>query len=363
MLYAYPLSATTNNWLHVALVAVLGEVQRAVDEDRDLPNWPEIVPPGYRSRLEGRTSLRDAVLRYHRALATASEPERELVHRIVHGHDALRSLLGGESDCPTLAGCDDALAEPLKQLGFAFYKLLQPLEIRRCFYTEIYNALPRAKLCPFCGTMELKSPKARVSQVLDHFLPRALYPVFSASLENLVPMCGDCNREKLDKDILRVGPGGARSSVHFPYDPIAVRLDLGGVGFFAAHPTWTVGLRQPGLDLETWNAIFDVCRRWNELLSQRYKEWLGNMAVTIVHTRGSVEGVPLADILYDYLELVRKEHESNGRDHLRLAFFEWLDVLVARGDERMGEFLWGIIREESERGPRTAQLHCSSRGR
>lgn len=58
---------------------------------------------------------------------------------------------------------------------------------------EVYDALIAAAehgRCPFCGH--------RVVSTLDHVLPKAHYPVFAVTPDNLVPACADCNKTKSD---------------------------------------------------------------------------------------------------------------------------------------------------------------------
>jgi hypothetical protein len=45
-------------------------------------------------------------------------------------------------------------------------------------------------ICPFCGVTEAKS--------LDHYLPKARYPILSVVPNNLIPSCSDCNKGKTD---------------------------------------------------------------------------------------------------------------------------------------------------------------------
>lgn len=45
--------------------------------------------------------------------------------------------------------------------------------------------------CPLCGIRDVST--------LDHYLPKARYPLHSVNPRNLVPACRDCNTGKLDK--------------------------------------------------------------------------------------------------------------------------------------------------------------------
>ncbi|MCM6975494.1 hypothetical protein ABKV66_07205 [Enterobacter hormaechei] len=55
---------------------------------------------------------------------------------------------------------------------------------------DIYDAISVASngICPLCGVTSVST--------LDHYLPKARYPIFSVMPENLVPACSDCNKGK-----------------------------------------------------------------------------------------------------------------------------------------------------------------------
>lgn len=54
-------------------------------------------------------------------------------------------------------------------------------------YKELRNT---AKVCPYCGYITRE-----VSQ-LDHYLPKSIFPSFSITANNLVPICKECNEKK-----------------------------------------------------------------------------------------------------------------------------------------------------------------------
>lgn len=62
---------------------------------------------------------------------------------------------------------------------------------------EVYEGLKSAaRICPYCGHRDVET--------LDHYLPKALFPVYSVAPVNLVPSCRDCNSEKGDDLITEV---------------------------------------------------------------------------------------------------------------------------------------------------------------
>lgn len=58
----------------------------------------------------------------------------------------------------------------------------------RSYYDSILAAAPRG-ICPLCGV--------GMAATLDHYMPKAKFPLFSVLPLNLVPACRDCNTGKL----------------------------------------------------------------------------------------------------------------------------------------------------------------------
>lgn len=58
----------------------------------------------------------------------------------------------------------------------------------RKYYDQIKLSAPQ-NICPYCNIGEVKT--------LDHYLPKAKFPVFSIYHNNLVPACRDCQSEKM----------------------------------------------------------------------------------------------------------------------------------------------------------------------
>lgn len=57
----------------------------------------------------------------------------------------------------------------------------------RKYYDKI-KAIPKFSRCPFCGV--------GIVSTLDHYLPKAEYPTYAVTPNNLVASCYDCNKKK-----------------------------------------------------------------------------------------------------------------------------------------------------------------------
>lgn len=65
-----------------------------------------------------------------------------------------------------------------------------PSKLRKTDYIESIRKIyaESGLLCPYCGVSPCRT--------LDHYYSKALLPQFSFLPENLIPCCGDCNRDK-----------------------------------------------------------------------------------------------------------------------------------------------------------------------
>lgn len=85
----------------------------------------------------------------------------------------------------------------------------------RAIYDDLLIAAAD-RLCPYCAQ--------RLVSTLDHYLPKAGFPMFAVTPVNLVPSCKDCNFEKLDDH----AAGANVRSLHPYFD------DVGGKAWLAA---------------------------------------------------------------------------------------------------------------------------------
>lgn len=67
---------------------------------------------------------------------------------------------------------------------------------------DLVNEL-NIKTCPYCNRQFIHSFESNRAErpELDHFYPKASYPMFSLSFYNLIPVCHSCNHVKLEDEI------------------------------------------------------------------------------------------------------------------------------------------------------------------
>lgn len=102
----------------------------------------------------------------------------------------------------------------VKNLMVVFYDdLLQagfPVEIhngknkitKRSYRDDFWDVNKSIKLCPACDGKRPDMNDGSLMSQNDHVLPKADYPYLSLNPHNLLPICSDCNKIKLAKDLI-----------------------------------------------------------------------------------------------------------------------------------------------------------------
>ena len=120
---------------------------------------------------------------------------------------------------------------------------------------KIYDALKNAakEKCPFCGGIG-------TPHNLDHFLPKAHFPIFSVLPHNLVPACRDCNMEGKGENFAT----SAEAQIIQPY--------LDHDRFFLEQ--WIFATYNPGNNVEIGEMEYNVSppENWSEVDQQRVEK-------------------------------------------------------------------------------------------
>lgn len=98
------------------------------------------------------------------------------------------------------------MIHPYQIIHDAFEAVAKSQKNRESMRVRMVKALGLT-VCPYCNRDYINSRREDVSGAqLDHFYNRMVYPVFSVSLYNLVPVCGNCNRVKSARNIEFASP-------------------------------------------------------------------------------------------------------------------------------------------------------------
>jgi hypothetical protein len=87
------------------------------------------------------------------------------------------------------------------------------------------------RVCPYCNRQYITpvySDLGKLRGEIDHFLPKSVYPYFSMSLYNMIPVCHTCNHKKgaKDFDFESINPYQESLNDHFTFEVNPLSHDL-----------------------------------------------------------------------------------------------------------------------------------------
>lgn len=114
------------------------------------------------------------------------------------------------------------LKSEYEEIYNAYYKIANSQEQNESMRVRIVRE-SGFTVCPYCNRDYINSRGGKASGAqLDHFYSRSKYPIFSVSLYNLVPVCGNCNRIKSSKNLDFASPFDLdidwENDISFSYD-------------------------------------------------------------------------------------------------------------------------------------------------
>ena len=361
MLFGYPITATTENWLHECLGQILQFIHNNLDNGITSTEWFEAISEPYRTKLQRRLkvskkpepeklSLGDKLKNYQASLKNLDVSERKRILQAFNDQNNIALLLSGACTCEAITDLPKDIRKPVKLLFQAAFESLTHLEIRDKQYQLIYNALSY-RVCPFCGCESfdgLGAPR----EALDHYLPEHKYPFAAANLRNLVPMGNKCNsRYKLAQDILTKEDGTRRKSFD-PYNHGTVTISLDNSQPFAGLktelgqplPKWEIDFSSNSEEVGTWDEVFKVRERYErDVLNEGFYSYLrefGNYCRSWDSKPTSTE--ELIDAISRYISF----QEGNGfkdKAFLKAAVFRMLHIHCQNGDEQLIKLIKEVV--------------------
>ena len=329
MLFAYPAAATADNWLHECLAVTLRSGMAEIDHGQPRTAWPECISADRRDRLQRFPKLQeylDALLTTYDALSPAA---RQLVKEAMDDQEAVAELCSGGRRADRLDDLPAAVRGPAQLFFEKAFEMLKPLKLRDANYKKFLELVDH-QMCAFCGCEYFSGAKSK-REPLDHYLAVSIYPFAGANARNLVPMGTKCNSSyKGSQDIIR-DQTGARRLCFDPYVASPVQVSLIASRLFAKNnglPDWEVDLQGDAGRIETWDAVFDVKRRFiDDHLDSIYKNAL-KVFGTLWRKRPDVlpGNVGVCDALRHLADLSRVKGVTD-RAFLETAVYE---LLVAR---------------------------------
>jgi hypothetical protein len=333
MLFHYAVAATNDNWLHDTLLQILVAGMDQLDAEQALSAWPACIPIARREVLSPKTGLQDRLSTFFKVFAALDKPSRDSVRNALEAQNAIPAVFDGASPWVRLEELPQSIREPAKELFKFAFGLLTHVGLRDEHYRVIWQNLTWAKICPFCGLERLKHPN-QPRPDLDHYLPISRYPFAGANLRNLVPMGGDCNSAfKGQIDIVCDATTKTRRRCSDPYAGPVFSVSLKGSNLFEGDgticplPAWDIAFHDAAHDsAATWEAVFQIKRRYSDILNEEYHSWINHFAHWCADDRS---GVQLTDaqsgiaVINQYIDTILQEGLGDT-NFLKRATFQML---------------------------------------
>lgn len=159
------------------------------------------------------------------------------------------------------------------------------------FYQDFIHR--NGNICPFCSILPHKHPFGKKRGDFDHYLDKVDYPFAALNLDNLIPMCSECNQDNKHTANILINTDGTRREFIYPYDlEEAFRLEIENIT--QENGTWVFKINiitdlDPEL-VSSFDSVFNIIDRMTRELDKRYDAWLaeevkryilGNLNITI----------------------------------------------------------------------------------
>lgn len=273
--------------------------------------------------------------------AALDQPSRHAVRSALMAQNAIPAIFDGVSPWVRLEELPEGIREPTKNLFKFAFGLLTDVGLRDEHYRVIWQNLTQAKICPFCGLERLKHPN-QPRPDLDHYLPISRYPFAGANLRNLVPMGGDCNSAfKAQDDVVFDVVTNMRRRCCDPYVGPVFSVSLDGSELFQNDrtirrlPAWDIALLGDDDCAATWETIFQIRRRYFDLLNEEYHSWIDHFGRWCADERSGVELTDAPSVvaaISQYYDTILQEGLADT-NFLKRATFQMLRCKLEAGPD------------------------------
>lgn len=225
--------------------------------------------------------LKDEIERIYTTFKGLTTDQKEVIKDAFYKTNEIEKLCNKETKPVYLDGMHKVVKDDIKPLfKWCYENLLDKAKVAGD-KLEYYKALITAnnfQYCPCCGLIDFESsdPENDTREAYDHYLPKSEYPLASVNFQNLVPLCYKCNSDRkkakdpIENDRKAFYPfstGEHNISIQFEIDKTKEidnleRIDL------------TITLTGENDKIETWDWLFDIKERYNDVTRAFSKSFL-----------------------------------------------------------------------------------------
>lgn len=149
-------------------------------------------------------------------------------------------------------------------------------------------------ICPFCSILPHKNPFGKKRGDFDHYLDKSHYPMAALNLDNLIPMCSECNQDyKHTSNILKMSSGKRRKFIYPYYVRDPFKLEITTTYESTRIKKWdfnikiSSNLNDKGL-LTNFEDVFKINSRIKKELDKRYDSWIKEEVKRYIHNNQDI---------------------------------------------------------------------------
>lgn len=201
---------------------------------------------------------------------TLSTVDRDNIKDAFLIDNSIEDLCEGKKKPIYLKSLPEIAEKDIKPLLVDFYEtLLERAKVpgtKKDYYEKLITTND-FRFCPCCGLIDIELEDSKNREAFDHYLPKALYPFASVNFMNLVPLCHKCNSDrKGEKDPIENG-----RKAFYPFNKkqpiIEIKFTLDRSKNFESlkREDLTIEIDGDKEKIETWNILFDIKERYNDI--------------------------------------------------------------------------------------------------
>ncbi|MDP3301490.1 MAG: hypothetical protein Q8S36_05925 [Sulfuricurvum sp.] len=204
-------------------------------------------------------------------------------------------------------------------------------------------------ICPFCSILPHKHPIGKKRGDFDHYIDKTHYPLAALNMDNLIPMCSECNQDyKHTANILKNTNGSQRLFI-YPYSlEEEFRFEVENI--VSEENKWKFYIRivsylDPVLVIN-FDDVFDIKNRIQREFEKRYDAWLVEEVKRYIFgsTTVTIDGFKahLLHVALNVIDLTNRTLEAKLLEHaLYLYLGETDDEEI--NDIFLGSYLYDYI--------------------
>lgn len=237
------------------------------------------------------------------------DDDRTKIREAFNINNRISELCSGDIQPISLDTLPDVVKKNMKPLLVKFYDYLIDRTEVPGDKLDYYNKLitkNEFKTCPCCGLNFIESAETHYREDNDHYLPKADYPFASVNFQNLVPLCGKCNKKcKSTKN-----PFSDDRISYFPFDDTRDDLTI-SISINGSDDLDYLKLNEKEVKIDingepdknsTWDYLFEIKTRYNEEIRSFSKTELRVIANRLLRNSNRKQGLTYAEILDDAIE-------------------------------------------------------------